>query len=172
MRSPLLSTLLICLVGLAGALIAPSVNAQGAEKPQGLETFMHIDGIVGDSLAAGHVNDIRLTSYSQTFAPKTCSRVVALKFIDRASPALISRAANNQFIPSVVISVRKAGSAPVDFFKAVLESVTVERVDVSGESCRLVEQVVLKPRIIRIEFRPQDATGQFLGAIVTNIDCI
>jgi type VI secretion system secreted protein Hcp len=165
MRSSIKSTLLICLLAAGSAAFAPAANAQA------LDTFMHIDGIVGDVQAVGHANDILLTGYSQTFAGKTCSRVVATKFIDRASPALISRAANNVFIPSVIISLRKAGGQPVDFFKAVLESVTVERVDVSGESGRLAEQIVLRPRNIRIEFRPQDATGQFLGAIVTSIDC-
>jgi type VI protein secretion system component Hcp len=155
------SILLLCLLG-AGA---------GAAHAQSLDTFMRIDGIVGDAVAAGHVNDILLTGYSQTFAAKTCSRVVATKFIDRSSPALISRAASNVFIPTVIISVRKSSGPAVDFFKAVLESVTVERVDVTGETGRLTEQVLLRPRNIRIEFRPQDASGQFLGAIVTNIDC-
>ena len=159
MRTASASILLICLLG------------AGAAHAQSIDTFMHIDGIVGDAQAAGHVNDILLTGYSQTFAAKTCSRVVATKFIDRSSPALISRAASNLFIPSIVISVRKTSGPAVDFFKAVLESVTVEQVNVSGETGRLAEQVLLRPRNIRIEFRPQDASGQFLGAIVTNIDC-
>ena len=165
MRSRLASILWICLAAIAAAVIAPATMAQS------LDTFMRIDGVQGESTAAGHVNDIVLTSYSQTFAAKNCGRVVALKFIDRASPALISRATSNLFIPSVIISIRKSGGAPVDFFKAVLESVSIERVDVSGESGRLVEQVVLRPRNIRIEFRQQDATGQFLGATVTNVEC-
>jgi type VI protein secretion system component Hcp len=156
------STLLICLLGLGAA---------SAAHAQSIDTFMRIDGIVGDAQAAGHVNDIVLTGYSQTFAAKTCSRVVATKFIDRSSPALIARAANNVFLPTVIISVRKTTGPAVDFFRAVLESVTVERVDVSGETGRLAEQVVLRPRNIRIEFRTQDSSGQFLGAIVTNIDC-
>ena len=53
----------------------------------------------------------------------------------------------------------------------MLQDVTIERVDVSGKSGRLVEQVVLRPRNIRIEFRQQDASGQFLGATVTNVEC-
>ena len=159
------SIVLILLAGLAAAVVAPVTMAQS------LDTFMRIDGVPGDSLAAGHVNDIVLTGYSQTFAAKTCGRVVAQKFIDRASPALISRAVSNVFIPSVIISVHKTSGPAVDFFKAVLESVIIERVDVSGESGRLVEQVVLRPRNIRIELRQQDATGQFLGATVTNVDC-
>lgn len=165
-RSTLTSTLVLCLLGLAGASLAPAANAQS------LDTFMHIDGVPGDSLAAGHVNDITLTSYSQSFAPgKNCSKVVAQKFMDRSSPALISRATSNLFVPSVIISIRKSGAVPFDFFRAVLESVSIERVDVSGESGRLIEQVVLRPRNIRIELRQQDATGQPGQTIVTNIDC-
>ena len=159
------SALLVCFAGIAGAVGAPAVKAQS------LDTFMRIDGVLGESTAAGHVNDIVLTSYSQTFAQKNCGRVVALKFIDRSSPALISRAASNLFIPNVIMSIRKSTGPAVDFFRAVLESVSIERVDVSGESGRLVEQVVLRPRNIRIEVRQQDATGAFTSATVTNVDC-
>jgi len=165
-RSTLTSTLLICLAGLAGILLAPAASAQS------LDTFMRIDGIPGDSLANGHVNDIVLTSYSQSFAPgKNCSKVVAQKFMDRASPALIGRAAGNLILPAVIISIRKSSGVPFDFYRAVLESVSIERVDVSGESGRLIEQIILRPRNIRIELRQQDATGAPGPAIVTNIDC-
>jgi type VI secretion system secreted protein Hcp len=165
-RSTLTSTLVLSFLGLAGAILAPAAHAQS------LDTFMRIDGIPGESLASGHINDIVLTTYSQSFAPgKACSRVVAQKFMDRASPALISRAAANLILPSVIISIRKSGGVPFDFFRAVLESVSIEKVDVSGETGRLIEQVVLRPRNIRIEYRQQDATGQPLQTIVTNIDC-
>jgi type VI secretion system secreted protein Hcp len=165
-RSTLTSTLVLSFLGLAGAALAPAAPAQS------LDTFMRIDGIPGESLASGHINDIILTSYSQSFAPgKACSKVVAQKFMDRSSPALISRAAANLILPSVIISIRKTGGVPFDFFRAVLESVSIEKVDVSGESGRLIEQVVLRPRNIRIEYRQQDATGQPAQTIVTNIDC-
>lgn len=70
-----------------------------------------------------------------------------MKFIDRASPALISRAAGNVNLPTVIISIHKPGENPVDFFKATLPSVSIERIEVSGDSGPLVEQVVLKPRL-------------------------
>ena len=105
MCSRLISILLYCLSAIAAAVMAPVTMAQS------LDTFMRIDGVQGESLAAGHVNDILLTSYSQTFAAKSCGRVVAPKFIDRSSPALISRATSNVFIPNVLIAIRKAGGA-------------------------------------------------------------
>ncbi len=94
------SLLLICLLG------------AGAAQAQSLDTFMHIDGIVGDAQAAGHVNGHPADRLFPDVCRQTCSRVVATKFIDRSSPALISRAASNLFIPSVVISVRKTSGAP------------------------------------------------------------
>jgi type VI secretion system secreted protein Hcp len=163
--SALVPRFALCILGLTALAMAPAVNAQT------LDTFMHIDGVPGDSTAIGHENDIVLRSYSQSFGTKNCSRVVAQKFIDRSSPALIARAAGNILIPSVIISIRKAGESPIDFFKAILQTVLIERVDVGDDTGTLSEQVVLKPRTIRIEFRPQNADGSFGAAIVTNIDC-
>jgi type VI secretion system secreted protein Hcp len=157
--------LLIYVVGLTGVFLAPSAMAQT------LETFMKIDGIPGDSTVIGHENEIVLSSYSQTFATKNCSKVVALKFVDRASPGLITAAAGNALLPSVVITIRKPGAPPLEFFKAILGTVLIERIDLGNDTGPLVEQVVLKPRTIRIEFRPQDNRGQLLPPIVTEMTC-
>lgn len=156
---------LVCLAGLASIAFTPSVRAQT------LDTFMHIDGIVGDSTAVRHEGDIVLTSYSQSFGTKNCSRVIAVKSLDRASPALISRAAGNILIPSVIISIVKPGANPLEFFKATLETVLIERVDLNDDGTRLAEQLVLKPRNIRIEYRPQAADGSLLPPILSTIDC-
>lgn len=165
--SSFISCLLICIVGIAGTLIAPPAMAQS------LETFMKIDGVPGESVARGHENEIDLTSYSQTFATKNCSRVVAMKFIDRSSPALISRAAGNVLLPSVIISIRESGERPVEFFRAILESVLIDRIELTegNGNGRLDEQVVLRPRNIQIEYRQQDKSGQVLPPIVTKIAC-
>jgi type VI secretion system secreted protein Hcp len=140
-------------------------------QAQSLDAFMRIDGIPGDSVVRGHENEIVLTSYSQTFATRACSRVVALKNIDRASPALITTAAANTLLPSVVITVRKPGDTPIDFYRALLQNVLIERVEVTGDSGLLKEQLVLKPRQIRIEYRPQARDGSLLPPIVSTMDC-
>jgi type VI secretion system secreted protein Hcp len=163
--SGLVTRVLVCVAGLAGLALAPRVHAQS------LNTYMHIDGIVGESQVRNHEGDIILTSYSQNFGTKNCSRVVALKSLDRSSPALISRAAANALIPSVIVTIAKAGETPLEFFKATLETVLIERVDVSGETGLLVEQLILKPRTIRIEYRPQNANGSLGTPIVSTIDC-
>jgi type VI secretion system secreted protein Hcp len=140
-------------------------------QAQSLDAFMRIDGIPGESEVRGHENEIVLTSYSQTFATKACSRVVAIKNIDRASPGLITHAAANILLPTVVITVRKPGDTPLDFYRALLQNVLIERVEVTGDAGLLKEQVVLKPRQIRIEYRPQARDGSLLPAIVSTMDC-
>jgi len=140
-------------------------------QAQSLDAFMRIDGIPGDSEVRGHENEIVLTSYSQTFATKACSRVVAIKNIDRASPGLITTTAANTLLPTVVITVRKPGEPPVDFYRAMLQNVLIERVEVTGDTGLLKEQLVLKPRQIRIEYRPQARDGTLLPAIVSTMDC-
>ena len=100
-----------------------------------------------------------------------CSRVVVNKSLDRSSPALISRAAANTWIPEVVISLRKAGPALQDFYTATLDSVLIERIDLADQNNTLTEQIVLRPRSIRIEYRPQDDKGELLPPIVSTIAC-
>jgi type VI secretion system Hcp family effector len=160
--------LLLCVLGAAGLLLTPAAHAQSA-----LATFMQIEGIPGESNVRGHEDEIVLTSYSQTFGTKNCSRVVAVKSIDRASPALIANAAANTLLPSVVISISKTMEGLAgDFFKATLQSVLIERVEVSDAAGTLVERVVLKPTAIRIEYRAQAANGQLLPPVVTDIECL
>ena len=171
-----------CLLGAAG--LTPAAHAQSALPRPALtsylfDTYMHIEGIPGESVAIGHENDIALTSYSQSFGTKNCSRVVALKSIDRASPALISSAAANTLLPSVVISIGKTAAAGAgrarfggDFFKATLQSVLIERVEVGDASGVFVERVVLKPTFIRIEYQAQAADGSLMEPVVSEIECM
>jgi type VI secretion system secreted protein Hcp len=155
----------LCTFGLAGIL------SSGAASAFALDTFMKIDGIPGESADIQHMGDIILTSYSQSFGARNCSRVVVNKSLDRASPALISRAAANTWIPQVIISLRKAGEGQRDFYTATLDSVLIERIDLGDQNNALTEQIVLRPRSIRIEYRPQDAKGELLPAIVSTIAC-
>jgi type VI secretion system secreted protein Hcp len=154
------------LAAAAAALAAAPVFAA-------LDTFMKIDGIPGDSVVIGHVDEIVLSSYSQAFGTKNCSRVIAEKFLDRASPPLVAAAVANQIVPTVVITLRKAGEAPQDFYKAILTSVLIERIDidVSEDGDSLDERVVLKPRSIRIEYRPQRPDGSLGQPIVSDVTC-
>ena len=164
-RTAFVNHALICTLGLTGLAMSGSAAAFA------LDSFMKIDGIQGESIDKQHPGEIELTSYSQSFGARNCSRVVVNKSLDRSSPALISRAAANTWIPEVVISLRKAGPALQDFYTATLDSVLIERIDLADQNNTLTEQIVLRPRSIRIEYRPQDDKGELLPPIVSTIAC-
>lgn len=162
--SSLLRRLAIILAGLGLMAAAPMAMAQ-------VQTFMKIDGIPGESTFAGKENWITLTGYSQSFGTADCSRVVAKKHVDRASPLLIARAAANQLIPNVLITMRKAGEAPQDFFAASLDLVLVDRVELADQDGQLVERVIMAPRSITLEYKPQSADGSFGASVFTTVAC-
>lgn len=149
---------------LCGLAVTPVANAD-------LLAWMKVDGIPGESVVRGHENEIELQSYSQNFGTRTCSRVVVVKALDSASPALISRAATNQLITRIVISLRKPGETPLDFFKATLDSVLIDRIDLVDEGTALKESLILRPRSIRLEYRPQRQDGTFGDPIITDVQC-
>lgn len=155
------------------SIVAASiVLACGPAAAQSITTHMKIDGLPGDSTMRGHENEIVLSGYTQSFGTRNCSRVVANKFIDRASPGLISRAASNTVIPQVVITLTKAVAGQnLDFFRATLDQVTIERVELAEQSDQLFERNVLAPRSIRIEYRVQNADGTLGAPIVSTIAC-
>jgi type VI protein secretion system component Hcp len=98
--------------------------------------------------------------------------VVATKQIDRASPGLISRAASNQRIPQAIITMSRAtGGGAFDFFTATLDQVLVDKIEIAEQSDQLVERVVLVPRVVSIQYRPQDEKGQLGAPVTTSIAC-
>lgn len=160
----ILRRLAILLSGLGLMAAVPAAMAQ-------VQTFMKIDGIPGESTYVGKENWITLTGYSQSFGTADCSRVVAKKRVDRASPLLIARAAANQLIPNVLITMRKAGEAPQDFFAASLDLVMVDRVELADQDGQLVERVVMAPRSITLEYKPQKEDGTFGASVFTTVAC-
>lgn len=144
------------------------VSPAGAQE---LLTHMKILGLDGDATHRDHRGEIVLTGYSQTVGTRNCSRVVVTKFIDRASPGLISRAATNFITPQVSINMQRSAEGSRVFFVVTLDQVTMERIELAEQSDQLVERVVLAPRSIRIEYKPQDDTGVVSPPIVTTIAC-
>jgi type VI secretion system secreted protein Hcp len=137
-----------------------------------INVFLKIDGLPGDSTDIRHRNEIVLTGYSQSFGDRNCSRVVATKQIDRASPGLISRAASNQRIPQAIITMSRAtGGGAFDFFTATIDQVLVDKIEIAEQSDQLVERVVLVPRVVTIQYRPQDEKGQLGASVTTSIAC-
>ena len=167
MRSIPLLLAVMFVVLIAGATLAPS-PAQAE-----FDGFLKIPGLPGDSTNENHPNEIALVSYTQTAGTNACFRAIAIKLLDRTSPGLALLAVTDRVVPSMTVTLAKAGETPFDAFIAVLENVVVgnvELVEVDGTPVP-TERVTLRPRRATLTFRPQLANGQAGTPVTTVINC-
>jgi type VI secretion system secreted protein Hcp len=103
-------------------------------------------------------------------AEKTSMRELNVrKKVDSASTALMCAMRNNESIKSAVLTVRKAGSQPVDYFKITVENGRITAIDVESaddESPELVERVSFSFQKIGVEYVPQGEDGLPRGTML------
>ena len=167
-------------LALAGLLAAVAAIPGAAFATE--EIFLNIPGIKGESTDAEHKNEIVLLSYSQSFSrpaggsPTTnCGAVRVTKVVDRSSPSLIGAVLTAKAFPSIVITFRKSGSDPFEYFKltlsnAVIESITQTDSSVT-DSTTILETVSLSGTVFKLEYTRQSSTGAPSSPIVFAWDC-
>jgi type VI secretion system secreted protein Hcp len=130
-------------------------EATDAEHKGEIEVVSWSWGIQGSSdVATGHASaKARLTEL----------RIV--KRVDRSSPVLMQLVRNNKLADLATLTVRKAGSTQMPFFKIELKKVRVTSVNVESEndvhspSTELVERVSLGFEKVTVTYTPQGSTG-------------
>ena len=88
------------------------------------------------------------------------------KCADSASTALMSVMRNNELVKKAVLTVRKAGNKPIEYFIVTIENARITSYDVcsdSGTVPRLIEKLSLSFQKISIDYFPQDITGARKG---------
>jgi type VI secretion system secreted protein Hcp len=103
----------------------------------GVDMFLKIDGIQGESTDASHVDEIEIFSYTWAESqPAAASggtgagRVTMQEFhffmhVNKASPKLFLACASGARIRNAFLTVRRSGGNPVEFLKWTLTDVTV-----------------------------------------------
>lgn len=151
--------------------------------------FMSVKGakggvIKGESQDDAHKGEIEVLSWSwgmharASLGGGTATGKAAVhelkivKKIDSASTALMSALRSNELIVKGLLTVRKAGSKPLEFLKITIEqgrvtSISLEAGDAGGGS-GLVEQVSFSFNKISVEYVPQGKDGQGLGSMTYN----
>ncbi len=149
--------------------------------------FLKIDGIEGESVDSTHTNEIELltvdwsmsqgaTMHTGTGGGAGKVSVNDLTFthtVDKASPILMQTCMSGKHIAKAVLTVRKAGEKPLEFYKITMTDVMVTQVTPSGSNSGsgMVECVGLAFSKVKIEYQPQGADGSAKGgAIVTEYD--
>lgn len=151
------------------------------------DMFLKIDGIEGESIDDKHPNEIELltlrwgmsqgaTMHAGTGGGAGKVSIDDLVFthtVDKASPILMQNCMSGKHIPKVLLTVRKAGEKPLEFYKITMTDVMVSSVTPMGSNSGggMVEFVGLAFSKVKIEYQPQGADGAAKGgAVVTEYD--
>jgi type VI secretion system secreted protein Hcp len=93
-----------------------------------------------------------------------------VKRVDSASTALMQALRTNEPIQKAVLTLRKAGKTPLEYFKITIEQGRVIALDVdAGDtqgSANLVEKVSFSFNKIAVEYVPQGHDGQPKGSML------
>ena len=141
--------------------------------------------VTGEATDSEHKGEIDVVSWSwgiqgstnvatgQAAAKPKLTELRIVKRIDRASPVLMQLAKNNKVTELATLTLRKAGSEQLPFFKIELKKVRVTAVNVESAnsattmSTEMVERVNLGFEHVTVTYTPQGATGAKGGGDVT-----
>jgi type VI secretion system secreted protein Hcp len=135
------------------------------------DMFLKVQGVRGESGDQDHKDEIDVVSWSwgldaptafvsgEPTGTATVSELRVVKRVDLSSPTLMSFLRSRKPIPSAQLTVRKAGSTPLEYFKIEMDNVRVNALKVESQSLELLEEVRLGFQKVRVTYVPQAATG-------------
>ncbi len=148
------------------------------------DIFLKIDGISGESQDATHPDEIEVHNWNWTVSQRSSmhsgsgggaakASVTDLRFIhsiDRASPNLAGYCFRGQHIPKAVLTMRKAGGVPLEYFRITMTDVIISHVEpVAGDGSAL-EHVALSFARMKQEYLLQNSLGGSQGMVTSIID--
>jgi len=147
-----------------------------------VDMFLKIDGIKGEAQDDKHKDEIDVLAWSWGMGQSATTHLgggggsgrVAVqdlaitKYLDKATPNLMSYCCNGKHIPKILLTVRKAGGdKPLEYMKITMEDCLVSNVSTggSGSEDRLTENLALNFTKFKVEYTPQKADGSGDAAI-------
>jgi type VI secretion system secreted protein Hcp len=151
--------------------------------------FLKLDNIEGESTAVGHAKEIVLLSYTQSFSraggsggggvttgKADCGAITVTKLLDRSSPALIGAVLSGNVIPNGVITFRKEGNQPFEYYKVTLTDVLIQSISQTDASptdpTTILEQISMSVGKFKFEYVTQGPTGGAQGGVTFSWDCL
>jgi type VI secretion system secreted protein Hcp len=148
-----------------------------------LDSFLKLGDLKGESVVKGFEDQIQLLAWSwgmsQSGTTHTGSGGGAGKvnvqdlsfthYVDSASPNLMKACCLGTHYDTGVLTMRKAGGAPLDYVKLTLTDIIVTSVSSGGSGGEdlLSENVSLNFAKFKYEYQPQDAKGGKKGGAIT-----
>jgi type VI secretion system secreted protein Hcp len=140
------------------------------------DTYLHIDGIPGESLVTGHTNDTAISSFSFGMSHEGSGKpefsLAIQKTVSPMSPTLAFNCASGITNASATISCFKTGGTSGDpaFYSITVTNVQITSVSVSGSTGDATpsESISLQFTGIQWTYVPQNNSGGYGTPIVTS----
>jgi type VI secretion system secreted protein Hcp len=135
------------------------------------DMFLKMQGVTGEAGDTDHKGEIDVVSWSwgmqastsaapgQASGKATMGELKIVKRVDQSSPTLMMFLRSHRLIRQAQLTVRKAGTTPLEYVRIELEGVRVTSLHAESESTELVERVSLGFSKVRVSYVPQGATG-------------
>ncbi|GAA0583513.1 Hcp family type VI secretion system effector [Halomonas salifodinae] len=147
-----------------------------------VDMFLKLEGIDGESMDAGHTDEIDVLSWSWGASNSgtmhiskgggagkvSVQDISVVKYVDKASTAMIQAVAVGKHVPSATLTVRKAGGdEPVEYLVIEMKSVLISSWQTGGSQGeeRLTESVTLNFEEFKTTYTPQDNDGTALASV-------
>ena len=146
-----------------------------------VDMYLMLEGIDGESVDAGHSNEIDVLAWSWGASQSGTMHLGAgggagkvavqdlsvTKYVDTASNNLMMRCFTGEHIPEGILTVRKAGGNPLEYIIIKMKSILVTSVSSggSGGEDQLTENVTLNFKEFEYSYVPQLADGSGGGAM-------
>jgi type VI secretion system secreted protein Hcp len=142
-----------------------------------VDIFLKIEGppIKGEALDSTHKDEIDVLAWSWGLSNSGNAQVgggagagkvhvqdvSVTKYIDKSSTDLFLSTCNGQHHDTVTLTVRKAGTNPVEYVKITMTEVMITSLSTggSGGQDRLTENISLNFAKVKVEYTPQKADG-------------
>ena len=149
------------------------------------DMFLSVNGarhgqINGEAHDDKHKNEIEVLAWSWGMQGKvslgggvatgkaTMRELRITKRVDKSSTALMAAVRSNEAIKEALLTVRKVGKNPLEYFKIKIEDGRVMSIDIeAGDDANspvLLEKVTFSFNKISIEYTPQGADGHAQGS--------
>lgn len=133
------------------------------------DMFLKLAGVTGEATDPSHTGEIEVMSWSWGqeapavvggSSPKgraAMSELTVVKRVDASTPTLMAMLRTHKLISSATLTVRKAGSTPLPYFKLDLSNVRVTSLLTDTTGPELVDRLRLGFTKIKVTYTPQQS---------------
>jgi type VI secretion system secreted protein Hcp len=130
--------------------------------------FLKVAGVTGEAVDADHKGEIEVVSWSwggrasgttvgRATGRAAWSELTVIKRVDAATPTLMHYLHTNRVVPTVLLTVRKAGTTPLEYFRIELGRVRILALTTASAQAELTEHLELGFQSAEVTYTPQQS---------------